>query len=72
MINLEKQPFLHLKTGKTYILEFSIGLKLFRRWFYFLVYRNPQSHVYYVRTERDFMKKFEITVDYSTGESVVE
>lgn len=49
--------YVHLKSGKTYTAT-EAGLKFFGFWFYLFIYENDSTDMIFIRTRRNFLKKF--------------
>ena len=62
-MEMQKETYVHVKTGNQYTLEYSFGIKALRKWFYFFVYRDKQTPMYFIRTQKDFLKKFSKVID---------
>lgn len=52
------ETFLHKKSGRTYNLISEVGIKIWKWWFYFCVYNSPNYSMYFIRTKKQFYKKF--------------
>ena len=48
--------YVHNNSGKNYLYSKTVGVKIFRWWFYFVLYRN--NDMYFIRTKKAFFKKF--------------
>ena len=52
--------YIHVKSGNKYKIFRKIGIKLFGRWFWFVAYEScsMREHLLFIRTEKNFNKKF--------------
>jgi len=52
------KTFIHIKSGRHYNLISEVGIKIWKWWFYFCVYRSPTINMFFIRTKKQFYKKF--------------